>query len=1326
MHVRLAAVVFAASEPGIGGSGPCPTLHQLSREHGDGRPLDLRPEAGWVPVTRPEEPPGGRAEWQWPSTDIHGLPVLPGSRAVQANTKAQDPAWLLSPDDYIDVIIRGRISVDDPVKGDDDWIGFTLGHQHPASEGEYQDPASPHQYLLFDWSRANKKYCWAGDIPGADPKAASVPLNERDLLPCLAGKPACKPSSFGDWQPPIGRAYEGFSLLFINGTEVQQDGSCDTSCCGKITQIDHTFVPCLVSKRHLGGVCEVLWQVIASSSDNSCAAYAADGDPSWIGARTGNEKGTLCYSQGDLGWNLRSGPIANVSYPFEILYRPDMAVIKIDGIVRAKARHPEYPAQNWTAGRFSFYEMSQGGYTVEDIHLLKGIGPAGSGVKAHDDVYVFSAADKSVGRLCRKASDGIFSNDWDPDGLNLWMWVTADGMSDMKSCPGAGACPIQPAGDLDLSAPPNFRQEARHFNTTCLHCSPQKQIDWWVYDNGAFCVDLPSNSSPDDGYYRLPYMVCNQKQLEHNAAAVDPSNAPCDCFMGCDFKTPHPDNAAGATVYVFLEETVTQDSSLEITSHLKEDPYHCPAPGQPAFNYTITLPDGSKPCNLYPTLESTYQLNQTLRTGAADLMYDVTINDMPRDGSIAQIDLNITIRTSICASSFCTASAGTVVELQPLPTPPLTPLPCTEGSSPFGCQLCASAGERQVLDHCIACNPPSELDPVSLHCYLPDPDIPDTTLMVILSILSGDGGSAAVPFNLMQECTTPEIALQAPFLNFTMTPDVNLDPSVGQDGDVPIIVLAMQFFAPLTSKMLGGSVSYSTCNILGAGLVLGLVSIIHIALVFVLFRKIQTIQSHSTPKKSEAGGTTSDIHLYQAMGWLMWPNLQHLILQVAIPSIMFSAVWIFADATSAWGDICSGILGIFGALAYLAFYAAFLVRYRQGTPNAWLVPYRAKDPTWVVTMPLHLGYLPQVFNWVISALLPSRHWMDCTSDAKRSLFVRRHSFLFSAWRRRAYWYGYAWFSFCISIYFLLALVFAGIVGMIAVPPPVPMHVVNGITLAYLCGLLSCPARGRLKNCLNIVYHTVLLLTFVLTTAHLHLPPCDPVALCLYFYHVPRLLEVLRVILILRMLVVVVQIAVHCAKSWHVRARGYAEGTEYTQFDNKVQTFPEDAEEMHEISCGDNGVSPEQHTAPTEASELEEAHAAPLRSGWIWRTLFWPQWFHHSAYRGDPKLLPFSPIPVDPMDRWLHRVSVSWIRPPGLSQTSRLPADSGHSGGGNCAGTGSRISATDGIGPDASDTAVKEVSSFQPLPTEPKFDSDFGFLDGNNPPKSPCTHFNRFN
>ena len=78
---------------------------------------------------------GGNSNWE----------VQPGGRTVFQSVNGY-PAFFVTPDEHIDVIVQGTIHVNDT---DNDWIGFVFGYHDPFSATNN----GPYNFILFDWSR---------------------------------------------------------------------------------------------------------------------------------------------------------------------------------------------------------------------------------------------------------------------------------------------------------------------------------------------------------------------------------------------------------------------------------------------------------------------------------------------------------------------------------------------------------------------------------------------------------------------------------------------------------------------------------------------------------------------------------------------------------------------------------------------------------------------------------------------------------------------------------------------------------------------------------------------------------------------------------------------------------------------------------------------------------------------------------------------------------------------------------------------------------------------------------------------------------------------
>ncbi len=73
------------------------------------------------------------------------------------------PTFFVSPDDYIDTTIRGKIRVND--LSDDDMIGFVFGYQSPIADKKHDE--ADYDFLLFDWKNHDQ-----------EPRAKASPCRE--------------------------------------------------------------------------------------------------------------------------------------------------------------------------------------------------------------------------------------------------------------------------------------------------------------------------------------------------------------------------------------------------------------------------------------------------------------------------------------------------------------------------------------------------------------------------------------------------------------------------------------------------------------------------------------------------------------------------------------------------------------------------------------------------------------------------------------------------------------------------------------------------------------------------------------------------------------------------------------------------------------------------------------------------------------------------------------------------------------------------------------------------------------------------------------------
>lgn len=101
-----------------------------------------------VPVRNPID----LSKWKQEGPIKNGIwDVAPDGGSVLQKVNG-DPTFFVSPDEYIDTTIRGKLRVDD--LADDDYVGFVFGYQSPIRDKGHKD--NDFDFLLFDWKKGNQ------------------------------------------------------------------------------------------------------------------------------------------------------------------------------------------------------------------------------------------------------------------------------------------------------------------------------------------------------------------------------------------------------------------------------------------------------------------------------------------------------------------------------------------------------------------------------------------------------------------------------------------------------------------------------------------------------------------------------------------------------------------------------------------------------------------------------------------------------------------------------------------------------------------------------------------------------------------------------------------------------------------------------------------------------------------------------------------------------------------------------------------------------------------------------------------------------------------
>lgn len=98
-------------------------------------------------LTVTERKPIDLRKWKQQGPKAHGSWRVKSEGDFVEQRENGKPTFFVSPDDYIDTTIRGKISVHDAT--DDDLIGFVFGYQSPIADKKHDE--AEYDFLLFDW-----------------------------------------------------------------------------------------------------------------------------------------------------------------------------------------------------------------------------------------------------------------------------------------------------------------------------------------------------------------------------------------------------------------------------------------------------------------------------------------------------------------------------------------------------------------------------------------------------------------------------------------------------------------------------------------------------------------------------------------------------------------------------------------------------------------------------------------------------------------------------------------------------------------------------------------------------------------------------------------------------------------------------------------------------------------------------------------------------------------------------------------------------------------------------------------------------------------------
>ncbi|MGK7904226.1 MAG: PEP-CTERM sorting domain-containing protein [Hormoscilla sp.] len=108
----------------------------------------------------PEPQPIDLSTWTQEGVPANGKWVVSADGASVLQTINNNPTFFVSPDEFIDTTIQGKLKVEGRGDNDDDFIGFVFGYQSPIATNN--DGVNDFDFLLFDWKQKTQRLAQEG------------------------------------------------------------------------------------------------------------------------------------------------------------------------------------------------------------------------------------------------------------------------------------------------------------------------------------------------------------------------------------------------------------------------------------------------------------------------------------------------------------------------------------------------------------------------------------------------------------------------------------------------------------------------------------------------------------------------------------------------------------------------------------------------------------------------------------------------------------------------------------------------------------------------------------------------------------------------------------------------------------------------------------------------------------------------------------------------------------------------------------------------------------------------------------------------------------
>eukprot|EP01079_Euglenida_sp_SAG-EU17-18_P011815 gene11815-325_t len=373
------------------------------------------------------------------------------------------------------------------------------------------------------------------------------------------------------------------------------------------------------------------------------------------------------------------------------------------------------------------------------------------------------------------------------------------------------------------------------------------------------------------------------------------------------------------------------------------------------------------------------------------------------------------------------------------------------------------------------------------------PSIPDPFLMMALSFLSGDSGMAALPniLGLSHPCPLEQAADGLASSGVATTPWALETPEPGPEAERaaradPLSSLH-QYVEPL-GTLQTVPLHHSARNVFNTAVFLALFQATHLSAV---------LAAGALRRVRACGPASGYLAPASRPAWLTgpapFPSLILVLLpNVLAPSVSFSVVFGLGRNGATAGEVLICVLGLIWIIAQAIAYTVFVCLRPRCPKHSVPVPYRAVDPTHLLTLPPTFPCLPHWVDTALAYLFPWVHWVDASAPAHKWALTARWGLLWAAYCGNRYWFG----PMRMAIQCLCSGLMATVALGFACPGPGPNPFPSMVGMAAISLLISGvtgtlrPYRSAWRNALQCALQLLLCVYLALLAAVYRNPAAD--------------------------------------------------------------------------------------------------------------------------------------------------------------------------------------------------------------------------------------------